>query len=242
MNIVICDDEKISLNSLKKKIEQWALSNDCFGKIKIHTFTSSEDVIESFENGLPIDALFIDIQFPSENTGLVIAKRLHEINEYIPIVFVTSYSEYAMEGYKVNALRYLHKPVTEQMIDECMNVIWKQWLLKKGNHLTIETPTQFLSLPLEQIIFIEILGHHCTLHTADELGKYTTRKPLYTFEGKLPTSLFVKCHRSYIVNLMYVRQLVKNELHMSNGVIIPLGNKYKDDFIKNLRNYYMEDF
>lgn len=241
MNIIICDDEKIYIDSIKKKIELWSVSNNCHDKIVFHTFLSGEDVIDSFENGLPIDALFIDIQLPNEDSGLVTAKRLHELNEYIPIVFVTGYSEYAMEGYKVNALRYLHKPITEQMIDECMNIIWRRWLQKTEKYLTIETPTQFLNLPIDHVMYIEILGHHCILHTTDETGEYTTRKPLYAFEDKLPSTLFVQCHRSYIVNLMYIRQVIKNEIVMSNGVTISIGKKYQPNFVKRLRNYYMEE-
>lgn len=241
MNIIICDDEKIYIESIKKKLEQWAVSSNCSDKIEYHTFLSGEDVIESYESGLPIDALFIDIQLPNEDSGLITAKKLHSLNEYIPIVFVTNYSEYAMEGYTVNALRFLHKPITQQMIDECMNIIWKQWLLKHKDSLTLETATQYINLPLDNIMYIEILGHNCIFYTTDETGKYITRKPLYTFEDKLPPTLFVHCHRSYIINLMYIRKMEKNEILMSCGTTIAIGKKYRSDFNNRLRNYYFEE-
>ena len=105
MQIVVCDDEQIYLDIITQYIETWAMANGHLSSIVLRSFLSSEDLYEEWEKGMPIDMLIIDIQIPGEMSGLQVAKQIFSQNEYIPIVFITNYAEYACEGYQVNALR-----------------------------------------------------------------------------------------------------------------------------------------
>ena len=172
MNLALCDDEQVFLNSLSKKIMDWARRAGHTRGIIIHTFSSSEELLEAWQHGMIIDALFLDIQIPGEMSGLTVAKEIHQINEHIPIVFITSYSEYAMEGYKFNALRFLHKPVSDQAVFECMDILWHRWLLRHTDCIMIHLPTQLLHLPMDLILYVESSGHYCLLHTADTQRLY----------------------------------------------------------------------
>ena len=124
MQVVICDDELVYADSIRRSVERWAQETRRLDKIFVKVFSSSEDLLETWSNGMVIDLLFLDIQIPGELSGMEAAKEIHGKDEYIPIVFITNYSEYAFEGYSVNALRYLRKPVSQQDIDTCMNIAW----------------------------------------------------------------------------------------------------------------------
>ena len=240
MNIVICDDEKTFLHSIKTKINSWAEKTGNTSCLMLHCFTSSEDVLDSCQHGLQVDALFMDIQIPGELSGLAVAREIHNSNEYIPIVFITSYGQYAEEGYIVNALRYIRKPVSEQAIHECMNIIWNRWKLSHSGCITLDLPTQILRLPINSIIYLEVSGHYCIIKTADEKKEYTFKQSLDVIRQKLPERMFAQCHRSYVVNLMYVRHIMGGNVTMSDGESIKLGKVYQSQFIKRFRQFYLE--
>ena len=238
MQIVMCDDEQIYLDTITQYIETWAMANGHLSSIVIRSFLSSEDLYEEWEKGMPIDMLIIDIQIPGEMSGLQVAKQIFSQNEYIPIVFMTNYAEYACEGYQVNALRYIRKPVTQTTMNDCMNIVWKQWSLQQGQTITVETPVQAIRLPINMIIYLESARHTVHLVTADQIGEYDARITMDAFLKKLPCNMFVQCHRCYIVNLMYVRQFKRTFVTLANGQEIPIGRSYAKNFAYQFRQYY----
>lgn len=206
----------------------------------IHSYTSSEDLLDAWEHGLQIDALFLDIQIPGEMNGLALAKEIHRINEYIPIVFITSYGEYAEEGYVVNALRYLRKPVSYQGIAECMNILWRRWALQHTECVVLDMPNFVLRLPVNSILYVEVIGHYCVIKTIENEQGYRLRQPLETIRKKLPSHLFVQCHRSYIVNLIYIRHIANDGITIADHSILPVGKMFQHGLMKEFRAYYME--
>lgn len=239
MNVIICDDEKMFLVSIEQKVLQWAQKNGHTKGLVMHTFTSGEDLLEAWQHGLQVDALFLDIQIPGEMSGLAVAKEIHQSNEYIPIVFITSYGEYAEEGYVVNALRYLRKPVSERAIAECMDILWRRWELQHTDCVVIDLPTQVLRLPVKSILFIEVTGHYCIVQTADSNTVYKVKQSLEMIRNKLPRDLFVQCHRSFIVNLMYIRHIASGNITMADGTILQIGRLYQQQLMKLFRLYYL---
>ena len=239
MNLILCDDEQIFLDSLHQKIMNWAKCSRHISGIILHCFTSSEDLLDAWQRGMTIDAMFLDIQIPGEMSGLAVAKEIHNDNEYLPIVFITSFGEYAEEGYKVNALRYLHKPVSEQAVSECMDILWHRWSLRSKDCLTLDLPTQILRLPFENILYIEASGHYCILYTIDDHQEYRIKQSLDSLRKKLPLHLFAQCHRSFIVNLIYIRNIANGDITMSNGSVVQLSKTYQSQLIKQFRQYYL---
>lgn len=239
MNIILCDDEPLFLSSLEQKIGMWAQKNGRVNSILIRKFTSSEDMLDAWEHGMQIDVLFLDIQIPGEMNGLSAAKQIRATNDYLPIVFITSFAQYAEKGYEVNALRYLRKPVADDAVSQCMDIIWRRWALQNLNSVVLDLPTQILRLPVDAILYAEVSGHTCSVFTIDRENPYVFRQPIDYLRQKLPLDLFAQCHRSYVVNLMYVRRLTGNQLTMSDGTVIQIGRKYQSDFMLKFREYYL---
>ena len=240
MNIVICDDEKLFLSSIEQKINTWAEKNGHTKAIITHRFTSSEDMLDAWEHGMQVDAVFLDIQIPGELNGLAVAKQIRETNDYLPIVFITSYGQYAEEGYVVNAMRYLHKPVTQDAIEDCMNLIWRRWTLQHSDCVLLDLPNQILCLPVSSILYAEISGHTCSVQTTSRSEPYLFRQSMTYIQKKLSSALFVQCHRSFLVNLMYIRHITGHSLIMADGKEIPLGRKYLSAFMTEFRRYYLK--
>lgn len=239
MNLILCDDEQIFLDSLQQKIMDWAKRSGHMSGTILRCFTSSEDLLDAWQHGMTIDALFLDIQIPGELSGLAVAKEIHNEDEYLPIVFITSFGEYAEEGYKVNALRYLHKPVSEQAVSECMDILWHRWSLRSKDCIVLDLPTQILRLPFESILYIKASGHYCILYTTDDHREYRIKQSLDVLRKKLPAHLFAQCHRSFIVNLVYIRNISNGDITMANGSVVQMSRNYQSQLIKQFRQYYL---
>lgn len=241
MNLIICDDDEFYLKSIEAKINAWADGAGHRSDIMTYHFTSGEDMLDAWRHGLTADAFFLDIEIPREMNGLAVAREIHRTNEYIPIVFITNYGEYALEGYRVNALRYLHKPITPEAIGECMDCIWRRWSLQGQNCVLLNTSSQQLCLPSDSILYLEMKGHYCRLATTSNVAShYDFKLSLSQLREQLPPKLFAQCHRSCIVNLLYVRRIEKSSITMSDNTVLPIGRSYQRDFMEHFRQFHTE--
>ena len=237
MNIAICDDEQYYRNAIESAIIHWAQNSHHEDAVMIRSFSSGEDLLEAWNHGLQIDMLFLDIQIPQELSGMEVAKTIFEKDEHIPIAFVTNYSEYACEGYRVNALRYILKPVEQKAIDDCMNIAWHHWALAQTESIRIDTEKQTVLLPIQDIVCIESFDHQLLIHSVSN-SPLEVRGRISDYEDILPNSLFARCHRSYIANVSYVRRLQKDSLMLAGGKVVPIGRKYSPAFIKLFNQYF----
>ena len=110
MRITICDDEPFYTEAINASIGRWSMKHGV--PVHVRMCQSSEDLLSEIEKQIPDDVYFLDIQFLGEVTGLFLAQEIRKRNEQSIIVFTTNYEDYAIEGYKVNALRYLQKPIS----------------------------------------------------------------------------------------------------------------------------------
>ncbi len=235
MQIVVCDKDRSSFENIEHCLQNWAKENHHEDAVMIRLFTSGEDLLDEWETGLQIDILFIDVKIPDDIESMQVAKIIFRENEHIPFVFYSDNTDYALEGYKVNALRFLRKPISQENISECMDIAWRQWELRHRQSVAIESGRRILFLPSDSIICVESSGHNLRLSTADMKGTYEIRSSMEKILGSLPEKLYVRCHRAYIVNIMYVRKFEKNTLTLSNGMQIPVGRKYAQAVAASIR-------
>ena len=141
MRIAVCDDEDQFRFQLRDAIDKISASMD----VIIDTFSDGRKLLERFDAN-PYDVLFLDIEMPAMD-GITLAKKLRERSENVFIVFLTSHVEYALEGYEVNALRYLTKPIREDKLREVLVHVMKKNAGKR--QLMIKSP-----LPLAWSIIV----------------------------------------------------------------------------------------
>ena len=128
MKVLICDDERQYSDAINAAIQRWQMQQPS-SIVSVDTYNSSEDMLESLKCKTIYDLAFLDIQFPGEMNGLQVARELRLLNEQMVIVFISNYEEYAIDGYRVNALRFFYKPITDEQIFECLDLSYHQWQL-----------------------------------------------------------------------------------------------------------------
>ncbi|MEG2273453.1 MAG: LytTR family DNA-binding domain-containing protein, partial [Acinetobacter sp.] len=225
MNVVICDDEIYDQEALLQAAHDW-MKTSSHQDVHFVTYTSSEDFLEAWEKGLSVDLLFLDIQIPGEMNGMRLAQRIRQKDQNILIVFVTNYDHYIYDGYAVNALRYLQKPISNEDMAICMDIAYRHasFLTKEG--IKVDTKDESLVLKFSEIVYIEACLHYLRLFLDTSQAPLEIRAHLQDFVSQLPARLFIQCHRSYVVNLEHIRRLTKSSVTLSNQQIIPVSQTY----------------
>ncbi|MGN0634057.1 MAG: LytR/AlgR family response regulator transcription factor [Oscillospiraceae bacterium] len=218
MRIAICDDDNTQVKALKNLLYS---RND---RILIDEYNSGEQFLFEYEDN-PCDLLLLDIEMDGIN-GMELAKKLRSKGDMLPIIFITGFSEYMSDGYDVEALHYLLKPVDSQKLFSVLD----KYLSKKQNKslgIIVKTAEATTHISFDDIIYIEAQGRKTLvkLISADTLE---CENGIGYLSDKLSDS-FVRCHRSYIVNLRYVRSIGKTEIALDSGESLPLSRRlYKE--------------
>lgn len=222
------DDEPLALKKLAtyiKKVPFLELAGSC---------QSAHEAFEYINNGT-IDAIFVDINMPDLN-GLDFVKTLQEP----PIVvFTTAYSEYAIEGYKVNAIGYLLKPFSFDDFKEVSEKIKKVYdLIKTASVSTaddddaifLKTEYKIIRIDLNDISHIEAMSEYLRIYVENRQRPVVVLLSMKKMEERLPSTTFMRVHRSYIINLKKIREMSKSHIILTNDADIPIGDLYKDAF------------
>ena len=226
MNIAICEDNIEELNIINEYIEQWPKNNNI--KVKIDKYQSSESFLFEWTDYNKYDIVFFDIKM-KKVSGIELSNLVREKNKVVDIVFVTGMIEYALHGYKVSAMQYLLKPIKQDDIYSCLNKVLERIdsTDESSKFMIIKTPKKSMKLNYDEIYYFEMFSPNIVIHTIKE--EIALRKKISEIEKELKSSSFIRCHRSYIVNLKYVKSISKKTIILENEVNIPLSrNKYKE--------------
>lgn len=225
MKIAVCEDNVVQINLLNNKINNWAREKGI--NLSIDNFTTAESFLFQWSDYDKYDIIFLDIKL-SKMSGIELSNIIREKNKVIDIVFVTGFFKYALHGYRVGALQYLMKPINTQdlyfCLDKTLHRINKEHRTSK---IVLETTKQVIKLDYNQIYYCIMFSPYIDIHTNSE--KITLRKKISDLEKILPNEYFVRCHRSYIVNVKHIKSITKNNVFLENGVKIPISRgKYKE--------------
>ncbi|RQO30199.1 DNA-binding response regulator [Taibaiella sp. KBW10] len=193
------------------------------------TFTKQAEAIK-YLNKYPIDLIFLDIQMPAQN-GIDFYKML----ETDPIVvFTTAFSEYAVEGFNVNATDYLLKPFSQERFEQAMEKVRNEFNYRKNqsvqSHLMIRADYKLYRIEYSDILYIEGLDDYIQIHLIDK-PKIVARFSMKNIMEQLPDALFVRVHRSFIVPVKRVASVQHKSLQIGTATI-PIGETYKEDIQK----------
>ena len=181
--------------------------------------------IELLRTHTDIDLILLDIEMDRLN-GMELAKHLRSNGDMLPIVFITGYSDYIAEGYDVEALHYLLKPVAKEKLFAVLDKYVEKRSVK-ADELIIETTNGATHISADRITYIEAFGRKTAVHLSDDRIIDCMVSISRFFAMRL--NGFVSPHRSYIVNLRFMRSIGKTEIALDNGTIIPLSRRlYKD--------------
>ena len=238
MQILICEDEQICLSAIRDDILLWQKMH-MYQDVYVREFSSAEDLLEAFEKGVYCDLLFLDIYMPDGLDGYALSKKIREINQKIQIVFVTNSVDFLREGYTVGALRYFTKPVTRNQIFEVLDIVYAQMNALEGKFFTAKSSGGQMFIPLREILFFEIRGHNLLLYTTTKKEPVAFRMRLkYVLDQFEEERCFVCPHRSFLVNIAFVRAAQDNKLVLANGMEIPISRSCSGEVRKALYLYF----
>lgn len=213
MRIAVCDDEELFRIEFKSVLDKVLIN----AEYDIDTFSGGSSLYEAFLKN-PFDLVFLDIEMPGID-GITLAKRLRAVSENVQIVFLTSHIEYALEGYEVNALRYLVKPVDMNKLSEVLKYIQD----KKNNsrQIMIKQEGEDIVIDISDIIYMESMDKNVRIVTSK--SEYITRYNISDYEEELKNSGFLRVHRGYLISLSKVKKIVKNDVVMDGDISLPVS-------------------
>lgn len=225
MKIAVCEDQVTQSDLLNIQIKNWAKEKDI--NISIDNFATAESFLFQWSDYNKYDVIFLDIKM-AKISGIELSNIIREKNKDVDIVFVTGFFKYALHGYRVGALQYLIKPIKISDLYLCLNKVQDRINDKSEvSILIIETTKKIIKLKCNEIHYCIMFSPYIDIHTSS--GKITLRKKISEIEELLPSEYFVRCHRSYIVNLKYIKLILKNHVLLEGDIEIPISRgKYKE--------------
>lgn len=220
--IAICEDDLAQLKYLERCIEN--IFEEIETQVEIFTFNSGKEMLKN--NLEKIDIFLLDIQMEELN-GMDVAKILRENNNEAEIIFVTAIVDYIQEGYKVRAYRYLLKPIKIEDLKEHLLSCIKDIAKKRDDFVLLKTKGEVHKIPIDKILYIEVIGRDIIIHTAE--GEiYTTKNSMDNIEKSLKQYNFFRCHKSYLINIDYI-QTIQKTTAIVNGEEVPISRRRIND-------------
>ena len=213
MRIAVCDDEKHFIAKFKDIMDKLYNSLD----IITDEFSQGDELLRRFRSS-PYDIIFLDIEMPGMD-GITLARKLRALSDEVCIVFLTGHVEYAIQGYEVNALRYLTKPADESKVREVIDYV----LSKQANakQLWLKTSDGDVKLRLSDVLFIESQNQNIAVNTSDDT--YVVRGNISDYEERLAPEGFFRIHRGYLISLDKVIRITGKEVIMDDGTPLPVS-------------------
>lgn len=213
VRIAICEDLAQDANALEHMLAHGAAHRGL--SLFLSRYESAEALLDSFSAG-QFDVLFLDIYLGGQ-TGIEAAREIRRKDPECLLIFTTSSQDHALEGYSVRALHYLIKPVTQSGVEEALDRVLHQLKDIQEQSIQVMIDRKPRTIPLKDILYVEIHNKQCHIQTRQ--GPLYSRIALDDLARKLPMPPFLRCHRSGIVNLGYVRSIGRDFV-MVNGDIL----------------------
>lgn len=235
LKCIAIDDEPLALRQLKgyiEKIPYLKLAATCNNALEAQQFLAAQHV----------DLIFVDINMP-DLSGVEFVRSLVDRPM---VIFTTAYSEYAVEGFKLDAVDYLLKPFSFADFSRSAgkaNSLYElrhnqragvpeatpEALPKDKEYISVKADYKVSLVKISDIVYLESEGEYVRMHLADGTT-ITTLFRLKNMEAALPSDMFMRVHRSYIVNLRCIKGYVRGRVFLSDTEYVPIGENYKESF------------
>lgn len=232
MNIctAICDDLPTDREVVSQYLKRWADSRG--HTITLSMFSSAESFLFAFDDSKAYELLLLDIEMEKIN-GVELAGKIRQVNREVQIVFISGYSDYISDGYDVDALNYILKPVKYEKLEKVLDKAAER-IQSCEKAIFLETADGIERVPLYDIVYIDVYGNYVTVHTTTK--EYKVKQTLAKIEKELDGRFF-KTNRSYIVGMRFIQRTSRTEVTLTTGDVIPLSrglyDKLNQAFIKH---------
>lgn len=226
----ICDDDPQQAAYLQRLTADWARQRAL--TLRLAGYPSAEALLFAYDADKRVDILLLDVELPGLN-GMDLARQVRQGDRRVQIVFISGYGEYLPDGYEVEALHYLLKPVDTQKLFTVLDRALQR-LDACARGLLVDSDEGLCRLELAQIRWLEVQGNYVTIHAGRD---YTLKKPLKELEPQLDSSFF-RAGRSFLVNLRFVKKVTHTQVTLTDGSTVPLSRGRYDDIHRAMIDYF----
>lgn len=231
LKCIIIDDEPLAIEVIESYVARIE-SLELVGK-----FRNAIKAFDYLQSGETVDLIFLDIQMP-KLTGLEFLKTLQHAPK---VIFTTAYREYALEGFELEALDYLLKPISFERFMKAVSKALGQTSTSSEPEVSLSADgddfiffkcdKKMIRVSLKEILYIESVKDYVKIKTSDK--EVVTHQKISVLETKLPAAHFIRIHRSFIVNIPKIESYSASEVEL-NKESIPVGRNYKTDVMERL--------
>jgi DNA-binding LytR/AlgR family response regulator len=230
IQVGICDDEEIILESLKEQIAQQFQITGM--KYELHVFNNGAKLIRVCEN-IALDIVFLDIEMPLLN-GLEVASRLREMNPFVHIIFVTNREDLVFSSFKYRPFRFIRKQRIIEELPEAVSHI-TEVIKKENQYYTVNINNSSKQIKISDILYFESLKHDIYIHTQTE--DIRIKSNLTKIEKDMSIHGFIRVHSGYLVNYRFIYSVNKGDIVLSNQSSIPLSRHRVESVKQKLQLY-----
>ncbi len=229
MKIVVVDDDKNWSKVLISYIDKFAEENG--EEIEVISFENGLDFVSEYK--ADCDVAFLDVEMPLYD-GLSAAKKIRESDTAVGIIFITNYSQYAINGYEVSAVDYAIKPLSYFAFCTKLKKALAFSRREEGKIIVIKSENTIVKLPVNKIYYIAVDKNYVIYYTED--GEYRERNTMKNVRQNLTGMNFANCNSGCLVNLRYVRKVKSGEAHVKDYVF-PVSRPQKKEFMNKYIDY-----
>ena len=238
---IIIDDEPLAVAQLEKYVERVPFL------VNVGSCTSAAEAMDVLSAG-NVDAMFVDINMPDIDGVQLVRSLAHPPM----VVFTTAYSEYAIEGFRLDAIDYLLKPISFDSFLKAANKLKLVYGIKNpavpapepvdtvaNDCLYVKSDYKMLRVPISSIKYIEGMSEYVRIFVEDNAKPIVSLLSMKKLEENLPADTFMRVHRSYLVNLNKVKEVSKMRIVYDGDVYVPIGEMYKDKFFEYIDKLFV---
>lgn len=232
IRIAIVEDEAAYADTLREYLDRYAAENGC--RFDVSVYADGEDIVRNYR--ADFDIILMDIEMQSMD-GMTTAKRIRESDDDVVIMFITNMAQYAIQGYEVDALDYVLKPISYFAFSKRLERAVSRVDTRRhdGRSIVISARGSSSRIPVANILWIESRGHRLTYHTVN--GEYeSTVNSMKSVEESLAGDHFFRCNKCYLVNLAHVRGIEDGDALVGGDRIVVSQSK-RGAFAKALTEY-----
>ncbi len=229
IHCIAIDDEPLALELLQDNISKLPF---------LELVAACDNALEAMKlmEQRPVDLIFLDIQMP----GLTGLQFIQSMTVKPMIILITAYEKYALDGFNLDVVDYLVKPVPlDRFVKACnkakelfdLKIQAKQTSVPESAYFFVNVDYSLLKVSFTDIVYIEGLKDYIKIHLHSTIKAVVTRMPMKTIEDQLPSKLFIRVHKSYIISLGYITTIRKSGVFLGN-VEIPVSDFYRDAITK----------
>lgn len=230
MRVAVIDDEREVRENLAEYIRQFAEESDV--KMDVSTFPSGDALLADYQQVW--DILMFDIDMPGTN-GMETAKQIREKDKNVTILFITNVAQYAIDGYGIDAVDYILKPINYYEFSMKFHRAVAKSAHSRERAIMVDTVEGTRRIRVNEISYIEVLAHYIYVHIPGR--EFKARGNMKEWEEELKPFGFSRVHKSYLVNMAKVENIQGKELTVDSHTI-PISRNYRDSFMQDYMKFY----